>query len=64
MIRKEIVGRELYLYNEKNELIFKRWLNHNYSKVFHGNPSGVSGKNDMLESITEVNGKIQIKRHG
>lgn len=64
MIRKEIVGRELYLFNEKDELIYKRWLDHNYSKVFHSNPIGVSGRNDMLESITEVDGKIQIKRHG
>ena len=24
--RKEIIGDELYLYNAKGELIFKRWL--------------------------------------
>ena len=32
--RKEIVGEELYLYNAKNELIFKRWLDQNRSVVF------------------------------
>ena len=24
--RKEVIGNELYLYNGKNQLIFKRWL--------------------------------------
>jgi len=32
--RKEIVGKELYLYNAKGELIFKRWLDQNRSVVF------------------------------
>jgi hypothetical protein len=32
--RKEIHGKELYLYNAKGELIFKRWLNQNRSVVF------------------------------
>lgn len=32
--RKEIHGNELYLYNGKGELIFKRWLNQNRSVVF------------------------------
>ena len=32
--RKEIRGDELYLYNGKGELIFKRWLKQGYSKVF------------------------------
>ena len=32
--RKEIHGNELYLYNAKGELIFKRWLNQNRSVVF------------------------------
>jgi len=31
---KLIVNNELYLYNNRGELIFKRWLNHGYSKVF------------------------------
>lgn len=33
-MKKEIIGNELYLYNSKGELIFKRWLKHGYSKVF------------------------------
>lgn len=32
--KKKIVGNELYLYNGKGELIYKRWMNRNYSKVF------------------------------
>ena len=32
--RKEVIGNELYLYNAKGELIFKRWINLGYSKVF------------------------------
>lgn len=32
--RKEIHGNELYLYNGKDELIFKRWLDQNRSVVF------------------------------
>jgi hypothetical protein len=31
---KKIEGNELYLFNEKGELIFKRWLNQNRSVVF------------------------------
>lgn len=31
---KKIIGNELYLYNAKGELIFKRWLNQNRSVVF------------------------------
>ena len=31
---KQIVGNELYLYNAKGELIFKRWLDQNRSVVF------------------------------
>lgn len=61
MIRKEIHGRELYLFNERNELIFKRWLDHNYSKTFDINPSGVFGENDSKLTITEVNGEIMKK---
>ena len=53
--RKEIVGKELYLYNAKGELIFKRWLNHGYSMVF--TPFAYSSK-DSLVSITEKDGKI------
>ena len=32
--RKEVIGNELYLYNGKNQLIFKRWLDTNRSLVF------------------------------
>lgn len=32
--RKEIHGKELYLFNGKGELIFKRWLNQKRSVVF------------------------------
>lgn len=32
--RKEIIGNELYLYNAKGELIFKRWLDQKRSVVF------------------------------
>jgi len=33
-LTKKIIGDELYLYNSKGELIFKRWIKHNYSFVF------------------------------
>ena len=32
--KKEIRGNELYLFNAKGELIFKRWLNQGRSVVF------------------------------
>lgn len=48
--KKEIHGNELYLYNAKGELIFKRWLDHGYSKVFTPFPYG---KNDTYVSITD-----------
>jgi hypothetical protein len=47
---KQIHGKELYLYNAKGELIFKRWLDHGYSKVFTPFPYG---KNDTYVSITD-----------
>jgi hypothetical protein len=31
---KKIIGDELYLYNAKGELIFKRWITNNRSVVF------------------------------
>ena len=31
--KKVIRGNELYLYNGKGQLIYKRWLNHGYSMV-------------------------------
>ena len=32
---KVIHGRELYLYNAKGNLIYKRWLDYGKGKVFH-----------------------------
>ena len=53
--KKKIVGNELYLFNAKGDLIFKRWLDHGYSMVF--TPFAYSSK-DSLVSITEKDGKI------
>ena len=53
--KKEIIGNELYLFNAKGELIFKRWLNQGYSKVV---TPFAYGKNDTYMSITEKDGKI------
>ena len=33
-LTKKIVGKELYLYNAKGELIYKRWLDLGYSYTF------------------------------
>lgn len=52
--RKEIIGNELYLYNAKGELIFKRWLSQNYSVIFD---VATYGK-DTLVSITSEGTKI------
>ena len=48
-LRKEIVGNELYLYNAKGQLIFKRWIDHGYSVVFDVMTYG----KDTLVSITD-----------
>ena len=50
MLNKKIIGDELYLYNLKGELIFKRWLKHGYSKVFDVMDYG----KDTLISITDT----------
>lgn len=47
--RQEIHGDELYLFNEKGELIFKRWLKQNRSVVF----DVMTYDKDTLMSITE-----------
>jgi len=51
--RKEIHGNELYLYNEKNELIFKRWLKQDRSVVFdvmtYDKQTLISITDDMIE---------------
>jgi hypothetical protein len=57
--KKEIHGNELYLYDAKGELIFKRWLDHGYSKVFTPFPYG---KNDTYVSITDDGVKIKEKK--
>jgi hypothetical protein len=49
-ITKKIINDELYLFNAKGELIFKRWLKLGYSKVFD---VMTYGKNDTLVSITD-----------
>ena len=55
-LRKEIHGNELYLYNAKGEIIFKRWLDQGRSMVFD---LMAYGKN-TLSSITEEDGKIKL----
>lgn len=52
---KQIIGDELYLYNDKGELIFKRWLNGGYSKVFDVMTYGA----DTLVSITDDGSKVK-----
>ena len=47
--KKEIIGDELYLYNAKGELIFKRWIRDNRSVVFTPWPY----YKDTLVSITD-----------
>lgn len=54
--RKEIIGNELYLYNIKGELIFKRWLTQNRSVVF----DVATYDKDTLVSITD---KMINKEH-
>lgn len=53
--RKEIRGNELYLFNGKGELIFKRWLNQNRSVVF----DVMAYDKHTLVSITEETLKEQ-----
>lgn len=47
--RKEIRGNELYLYNGKGELIFKKWIKENRSVVF----DVMTYDKNTLVSITE-----------
>ena len=47
--KKEIHGNELYLFNAKGELIFKRWLNQGRSVVF----DVMTYDKQTLVSITE-----------
>ena len=59
IIRKEIKDdNELYLYfNDK--LIYKRWLNYGYSKVFD---KMAYGKDTFVSIIEDENGKIRHRR--
>lgn len=63
--RKEIHGNELYLYNAKGELIFKRWLDQNRSVVFdvmtYDKATLVSITDKMLTN-DETNQKKNIKK--
>lgn len=54
---KRIIGDELYLYNAKGELIFKRWLKQNYSVVFDVMTYG----KDTLVSIIDEGRKVNVK---
>jgi len=58
-MRKEIIGDELYLYNSKGELIFKKWLKQGYSYVFS---KGFTYDRNTLVSITEKDGKINHEK--
>ena len=53
-MRKEIINNELYLYNSKGELIFKRWLKLGYSKVFD---IMTYGKDTLVSITSKVNEK-------
>lgn len=53
---KKILNNELYLYNAKGELIFKKWLDHGYSLVFTPFPYG----KDTLVSITNEGQKNNL----
>ena len=43
MFYKEIIGRELYLYYN-GVLIYKRWFDYGYGRVFHENEGLTHGK--------------------
>jgi RNAse (barnase) inhibitor barstar len=49
---------ELYLY-ANGKLIYKRWLNHGYSKVFD---RAVYGKDTFLSIVEDKNGRIRHRR--
>lgn len=48
-LRKKVIGDELYLFNAKGEVIFKRWIKLGYSIVFTPFPYG----KDTFTSITD-----------
>lgn len=55
--KKEVIGNELYLYNAKGELIFKRWLDQGRSVVF----DVMTYDKNTLVSITDEGRKINVK---
>jgi hypothetical protein len=57
--RKEIHGEELYLFNAKGELIFKRWINQKRSVVF----DVMTYDKHTLVSITEETLKQKDDKH-
>lgn len=57
--RKEIHGEELYLFNAKGELIFKRWINQKRSVVF----DVMTYDKHTLASITEETLKQKDDKH-
>ncbi|MFK8059781.1 MAG: hypothetical protein AB8B78_06770 [Polaribacter sp.] len=60
MLRKEIKGdNELYLYFN-NKLIYKRWLNLGYSKVFD---RFAYGKDSIISITEDKNGKVISRRN-
>lgn len=52
---KKIQGNELYLFNAKGELIFKRWIDQNRSVVLTPFPYG----KDTFVSITDEGRQIK-----
>ncbi len=54
---KQIIGHELYLYNAKGQLIFKRWLDQERSVVF----DVATYDKHTLVSITDEGKKINFK---
>ena len=57
--RKEIHGDELYLFNAKGELIFKRWISQKRSVVF----DVMTYDKHTLVSITEETLKQKDDKH-
>lgn len=55
--KKEIHGNELYLFNAKGDLIFKRWLDQGRSVVF----DVMTYDKNTLVSITDDGRKINVK---
>lgn len=65
MIRKEIHGNELYLYNEKGFCFFKRWIDQSTSMVFNEVGHGTIPYKGSLVSVTDdgPNTPVKIQYH-